>query len=144
MGEEFTKTLVLVPTIVYLIYVIYYVTLLICFRKKRLQNKQQFYRNITLFKILSILCFFVDFLLAILLIVCAFAKDDGLDEIIPPPKHKKVKKPKYPKEIKQQISALKSQRRHGLISQEKYDKEYKKIIKNMNNQQNSANTKNVD
>ena len=70
-----------------------------------------------------------DIILAILLIVCAFSKDDNKDEE-PPYKRKKNKtKLILDNETQKQLKLLKSQRRKGLISQELYEKKYNEMLK---------------
>ncbi|MBO5884480.1 MAG: hypothetical protein J6Q51_01645 [Clostridia bacterium] len=138
---EYFNTLILPIIIISAVYTVYFFTMAWYFKKKIRQNKEQFYKTIVLLRVISVICFLIDNIFAIIFLIAAFSKDDGLEERVREQKEKKQKKnkkPKYPKEIKKQIANLKAQRRRGIISQDKYEKEFKKIIKNMNNTENTT------
>lgn len=147
IAPEFFNKVILRLIIAALAYTVYFFAMAWYLKRKIRQNKEQFYKTIVLLRVISVICFIIDNIFAIIFLVAAFAKDDGLEEKVRPPKvkkQKKNKKPKYPQEIKVEISRLKAQRRRGLISQDKYDKEFKKIIKSMNRTENTTDTNNVN
>ena len=111
-----------------LVYICIYLSLALYYRAKSRQTKEQFYKRIIILKIVSILEILINPIVAVLIIITAFKKDDGLDEIIIPPKPKK-KKFVLPKELRPKLKKLKFDRRHGYISSEVYEKQYNKLLK---------------
>ncbi len=112
------------------LFVIIYGFCLFYFNKKFYQNKENYYKNTIILKILSILMLFFDIIIAILLIVCAFSKDDNKDEEPQFKRKKHNKNLNLDNETKKQINLLKTQKRKGLISQELYEKKYNELLKN--------------
>lgn len=133
-GFEIKINLYLVLPIHFAIFTLVYGFCFIYFSKKLNQNKENYYKNINILKIISILLVFFDIIIAILLIVCAFSKDDNKDEE-PQFKRKKNNKVKLniDSETQKQLKLIKLQKRKGLISQELYEKKYNEIVKNNKN-----------
>ncbi|MBQ3494227.1 MAG: hypothetical protein IJA69_02305 [Clostridia bacterium] len=99
-----------------------------------LMNKKRFYagnKKYALFQFVNTITLPVAPISSILMIVASFCEDDGKEckTRIKKPKEKK-QKPKLPKQVRQEISMLKKQKRRGIISQELFDKKVKKIKKN--------------
>ncbi len=131
---EIKINLFIVLPIHFIIYTLVYGFCFFYFPKKLYQNKENYYKNIIILKIISILFVIFDIIIAILLIICAFSKDDNKDEE-PQYKRKNIKKKKiyFNSETQKQLKQLKSQKRKGIISQELYEKKYNEIVKNNKN-----------
>mgnify|MGYP003294253823 CR=1 FL=1 len=133
---DFNKTTLIIRTIVStVIYAIIFVLMTIYLTKKRKQPKEEFLNKIKSLKIICFIDFIFDGPLCILLIIAAYKKDDGKEPYVKV-KKEKVKKKKnkvtYSKETKKKLREEKSKRRRGLISQELYEKNVKKIMKEEN------------
>lgn len=98
--------------------------------KKRKQPKEEFLSKMKLLKIVCFVDILFDGLFSILLIIAAYKKDDGKEPFVKV-KKEKAKKDKltYSKETKKKLKEQKLKRRRGLISQELYEKNVKKILK---------------
>ncbi len=118
-------------TIVYFcIYISYFCFFINYIPRKYKQTKEVFHQKKIFFRIFSILSLFFDIITGILLIVTAFKKDDGEEEIVyVKPKKNKPPKLKLTKNGKQQLKILKRQRHKGLISKENFERQKKEIIK---------------
>ena len=120
----------IVNIIYFCLYLIYFCFFINYIPRKYNQTREQFHEKKIFFRVFSIISIFIDLITGVLLIITAFRKDDGLDEIVYV-KPKKYKKPKVKlsKDAKSQIKFLKHQKHKGLISKENYDKQVKSIIK---------------
>lgn len=126
----FDLPLNIVNIIYFCLYLIYFCFFINYIPRKCNQTREQFHEKKIFFRVFSIISIFIDLITGVLLIITAFRKDDGLDEIVYV-KPKKYKKPKVKlsKDAKSQIKFLKHQKHKGLISKENYDRQVKSIIK---------------
>lgn len=120
----------IISIVYFCVYLIYFCFFINYIPRKYKQTREKFHEKKIFFRIFSIVSIFLDLITGILLIITAFKKDDGKEEIvyIKPKKIKKTKV-KLSKQTKSQINALKHQRRRGYISKEKYEKQLKEILK---------------
>lgn len=104
-----------------------------------IKSKQVFFRSqkqIVIFQFINCLSFMFMPISGIFMLIASYVKDDGLPTKIREKKQKKQnedkpqQKPKLSKPAKIEIKQLKSQKRKGMISQEKFDKLVAKIKKN--------------
>lgn len=106
-----------------------------------IKSKQVFFRSkkqIFVFQFVNCLTFLIMPISGIFMLIAAYMKDDGMPTRISKRKQQKLmqnqqqesKPPKLTKQAKKQIKELKSQKRKGIISQEKYEKQLAKIKKN--------------
>lgn len=130
-AQLISKQLLVMPTISFLVSVIISTLFIIYLNKKSKQTKQQFYEKTKLIKFISIIIFIFNPITSIFLMIVAFKKDDGKEEMPEYKRPKKIKKnkPNFSKNAKKEIKMLKSQKRKGLISEELYNKKYQQIIK---------------
>ena len=118
-------------TIIYFcLYIVYFAFFINYIPRKYKQTKEVFHQKKIFFRIFAVLSIFFDVITAILLIITAFKKDDGKEEIVYiKPEREKPQKLSLTESGKQQLKALKSQRRKGIISKENFERQKKEIIK---------------
>ena len=109
-----------------------------------IKSKPVFFRKqkqIVVLQFISCLSFLIMPISGIFMLIASYMKDDGLPPKISKRKQRKLsqansdkkpQKPKLSKPAKKQIKELKSQKRKGIISEEKFNKQVAKIKKNDN------------
>ena len=135
--EFLNAKIIIQPIISIVMYAVYFTLMTIYLHKKRKQPKDEFLSKMKFLKIICFIDFIFDGLFFIILIVAAYKKDDGKEPIVKNKKEEcKKNKVTHSKETKQKLRKEKSKRRKGLISQELYEKNVKKIIKEENHTKN--------
>ena len=116
--------------IYFCLYIIYFSFFINYIIYKHKQTRDQFHNKKIFFRFFSIISLFFDLITGILLIIAAFRRDDGKEEIVYINPNKKNKpEHRLSKHAKKEIKSLKHQQRLGNISNEKYEKQFKEILK---------------
>ena len=136
INQAFISVCITIPIIIIAIFVVIAYCVFWVIKSKQIFFRSQ--KQIFVFQFVNCLSFLIMPISGIFMLIASYMRDDGLPTKISKRKQQKLmqnqqqetKQPKLTSQAKKQIKELKSQKRKGIISEEKYNKQLAKIKKN--------------